>query len=233
MNEPGRAVGREFEPPRLHGPLASPADLRAAVGRGKVLSEEHGHLFHHATPTETVRALFAGWTLCGTRASVRRDRHTFVLRRDCQWFGFDFFASVTEPTPPTKPEQSIDHVHLIRRSRELPVWGSLAGADRLRRVSNAMRLHGKDAPVTADGPVAFLREMAERCNRLPPGGDLGHYRLMVEIVLTEDITDSDGELASARMLAGLGTFAFPPNIPTRIHTIPGLPSNVLSRPAEC
>lgn len=235
MTPPSRGTGPVFAPPHLRGPLASPVDIPTIVNRGKILSDEHGHLFDHATPVEAVRALFAGWTLCGTRADARRSRQTCVLRSDNMWVGFDFFAEAAVASMPTTmdPEQFIDYLHLMRSTRERPAWDTLAGADRIRRVSNALRLRGKDAPVIMDGPVAFFHEIGDRCNLLPPGGDLAHYRLMVEIVLTEDITDPDGELASARMLAGLGAFAFPPNIPTRITRLPGMPTFVISRADEC
>lgn len=193
--------------PRLHGPLASPSDARAVQVRGRFLIEMHSHLFNRATPEETTAALFAGWTRCGLRVGDAPDgRHVFVWRRGTQWVGLQFDAEVEDPPTPidpnTDPVTIIDYLPLMHRRRRNPIWDSLTGAERLQQVLDGLAC--PSANITT-GPVDFLASLATRfrLGSLFVVRSIEPWREMANIVMTEDLPDPDGELASARMLAAL------------------------------
>lgn len=203
---PPRVRGR-FKPPRLHGPLASPSDLRAVIARTDFLIRDHGHLFDSATPTETTDALFPGWECCGLRVSAAPEsRHVYVWRRGAQWVGFDFCAREPDPPPPPRSpnlQAALDYLSLMKEAHmgSTPKWDTLTGTDRLRRVRDGFITN---RAIITVGPVEFLADVTSRHETgVSMGYNVESYRQTANIVMVEDLPDPDGQLASARILAAL------------------------------
>lgn len=196
-------------------------DLSGILERGLVLAQAHGPRFDNATPDEVVGALFAGWTLCGKRASVGTggpDRHVYVWRRGARWVGFTLFAEATVPTgTDADPVRVHDYVTLIDPGPGEDPWESLPGRERIRCVLGGPRGPARARRVvSAVGAVEFLDALIGACElgrRTRARG--GHLVDMVSIMLGEDMPDPDGEVAAARMMAALGGFGLPS------HVLPG------------
>lgn len=201
-----------FRSPRLHGPLRAPRNFYDVLARLLVLKRAHGSAFDGATPTETVQAVFSGWTLCGYRqGEPAQSRHVYLLRNDALWFGFGFFAATAKPEPPTTPglQEMLDYIAESREYREQSPWDSLDGTARLERLRTALLVVSLDCPIGATSAVEFLDIARER-----HGGLMSRHRrpshggYLADIMLNDAMADdAAGTLTAARTLAGLGRYA--------------------------